>query len=96
MSLRHLFVGIMVGVFAMALGSNPAPHPTDVAIPGAVIADKTQNSGAGTKTASKSDDRQPARQPEPGTREASSKNEKPVAPERTWAQRLVFPAGNKF
>ena len=94
MSLRHLFAGIMVGVFAMALGSNPSPRPTEVAIPGVVVADKTQNSGTGTKTAGKSDDKQPERQPEPGTREASSKNDKPA--ERTWAQRLVFPVGNKF
>ena len=95
MSLRHLFAGITVGVFAMALGSNPSPNPTEVAIPGVVVADKTQNGGTATKPANKSDDKQPERQPEPGTREASSKSEKP-APERTWAQRLVFPVGNKF
>lgn len=96
MSLRHLFAGILVGVFAMALSSNPAPQGTEGAIPSAVAADKGQpQNGTAEKTASQSDDKQAKAQPAPG-REASGKNDKPVAPERTWAQRLVFPAGNKF
>ncbi len=94
MSLRHLFAGIMFGVFAMALGSNPEPQATDVAIPGVAVADKAQ--GGSTKPASKSDDKLRERQPETAPREASTKNEKPAVPERTWAQRLVFPVGNKF
>lgn len=96
MSLRHLFAGITFGVFAMALGSNPEPQAADVVIPAVAVADKAQGSGAATKSASKPDDKLRDRQPETATREASTKNEKPVVPERTWAQRLVFPAGNKF
>lgn len=96
MSLRHLLTGTMVGVFALALSADPS-RPMDSAAPEAIAADKAPSGGgAGSsdaKIASKSDDKQPERAAERTARDGSAKNDKPAT---TWAQRLVFPSGNKF
>ena len=106
MSLRHLFAGIMVGVFTLACGIDLSRSAPDAAFPGVAAADQGKAGGpAAGKSAGKSaDDKQSEPAAKDVAREAAekadnkpdNKADRPVPRERTWAQRLVFPAGNKF
>lgn len=102
MSLRHLFAGIMVGVFALAYGIDLSRSAPDAAFPGVAAAEQVKAGGpAAGKSAGKSaDDKLSETAAKDVAREAAekadNKTDRPMPRERTWAQRLVFPSGNKF
>lgn len=99
MSLRHLFAGTMVGVFTLACGIDLSRSAPDAAFPGVAVADPAKAGASGAKVSGKSaEDKQPERAArEDGDKpDNKSDNKAPAPRERTWAQRLVFPSGNKF
>lgn len=99
MSLRHLFAGTMVGVFTLACGIDPSRRAPEIAFPGVAAADSGKGGGSAGKGGGKAaDDKQAETAAKEAPREAADKsdNKTDKPRERTWAQRLVFPSGNKF
>ena len=94
MSLKHLFAGIMVGVFALALGVDPLTVAPEAISPVAVAADKDPAKASPDKPPERSaKDRDKDRVAE---RNRLDKRADKQASRDTWARRLVFPSGNKF
>jgi hypothetical protein len=97
MSLKHLFAGILFGVFTVTLGYDPAGVAPVALAPGVVGADKTASADASSASDRAAEDKRAAQAAREAARDKSrDKPTKTAAREMTWAQRLVFPAGNKF
>lgn len=97
MSLKHLFAGILFGVFTVTLGYDPAGVAPVALAPRVVGADKTASADASSTADRAAEDKRAAQAAREAARDKGrDKPTKTAAREMTWAQRLVFPAGNKF
>lgn len=97
MSLKHLCAGILLGVFTVTLGYDPAGVAPVALAPGVVEADKTPAADASSAAGRAAQDKRAAQAAREAARDKDrDKSTKTTAREMTWAHRLVFPAGNKF
>lgn len=99
MSLKHLFAGILFGVFTVTLGYDPASVAPVALAPGVVGADKTPAADPSAAPDRAAEDKRAAQAARDAARDKSQSRDKATkstAREMTWAHRLVFPAGNKF
>lgn len=97
MSLKHLFAGVLFAVFTVALGYDPAGVTPVALSPGVVGADKTPGPEAsGDAERAAGADKRGAQATREAAKDKPRDKEQKTAREMTWAQRLVFPSGNKF
>ncbi len=93
MSLKHLFAGILFGVFTVTLGYDPAGVAPVALAPAVVGTDKTPAPDASSATDRAAEDNRAAQAAPAAARDPATRT---AARPMTWAHRLVFPAGNKF
>lgn len=96
MSLKHLFAGILFAVFTVALGYDPAGVTPVALAPGVVGADKAPGPDASSDSQRAAEEKRGARAAREAAKDKPRDKDPKTAREMTWAQRLVFPSGNKF
>ncbi len=88
MLVKHLLSGTMVGVFALALGVDPAAVEQGAA---------GSDPAAGKAVRTANDDKKPERiAKETVTASNRDRDGQRAKDQDSWARRLVFPSGNKF